>query len=107
MDKSFKRVYIVSTVTDENSMKAFSHNQKRLAVALFLAICFMFTSSTAITMPLHMDDCTVKTACENCCIISVPELSGLQYEYSFTACPDDALADMPTPAPLPFDHPPQ
>lgn len=88
-------------------MNTFSYNKKRLVVALFLAICFLFTSSSAITMPLHMDDCTFKTACENCCTISVPELSGMQNEHSFSACPGDLLTDRPNPAPLPFDHPPQ
>lgn len=88
-------------------MKAFSQNKKHLLIAILLAVAFLFTSSASIAMPLHMDECTNQTVCEKCCLISVPELSGLQYEYSFSAYPDVSLADRPDPAPLPFDHPPQ
>jgi len=84
-------------------------NKKRLLIAILLAVGFLFTSSASVAMPIHMDamDCEVKSACDNCCLISVPELSGLQYEYSLSPCPDRTFATMPDPAPLPFDHPPQ
>lgn len=78
-----------------------------MVIAMLLAICFLFTSSASVAMPLYMDECDAQTVCEKCCLISVPELSGLQYEYSFSACPDDASVDSPNPAPLPFDHPPK
>ncbi len=78
-----------------------------MLVAIFMVIGFLFTSSTAISMSLHMDDCTVKVACENCCLISVPELPRLKSEYSFFACLNEAFAHMPDPVPLPFYHPPQ
>ena len=87
-------------------MKTFSHNKSFLIVILMIA-GFLITSSTSVAMPLHMDDCTVKTACENCCLISVPELSGLQCEYSLTDFLDITSANLPDPEPLPFDHPPQ
>ena len=88
-------------------MKAFSHNKKRLLVAFLLAVGLLFSSSFSIAMPLYMDDCRVKTVCEKCCLISVPELSGLKYEYSFSACPGNALVSKVDPVPLPFEHPPQ
>ena len=90
-------------------MKASSQNKKRLVVAILLAVGFLFASSTSIAMPLYMDsnECMVQTVCEKCCLVSVPELSGLQYEYSFSACPDMIPASMLDPVPLPFDHPPQ
>ena len=96
-------------MTDEIIMKAFSHNKKRLLIAILLAVGFLFTSSTSMAMPLYMysNECVGKTVCEKCCLISVPELSGLQYEYSFSACPDFSSADRADPDPLPFDHPPQ
>ena len=88
-------------------MRATSHNKKRLAIAILLAVGFLFMSSASIAMPLHMDECTSQTICDKCCLISVPKLSGLQYEYSFSACTGDALASEPDSIPLPFDHPPQ
>lgn len=94
--------------TDETIMKAFSHNnKKRLLIAVLLAVGFLFTSSASIAMPLQMDECNAQTVCEKCCLISVPELSGVQAEYFFSACPDGVPASMPIPVPLPFDHPPQ
>lgn len=87
-------------------MKTISHDKKRLVLAILLVVSFLFTSSASLAMEL-MDECNAQTVCEKCCLISMPELSGLQYEYSFSACSDDVLADMPTPAPVPFDHPPQ
>jgi hypothetical protein len=88
-------------------MKTFSHDKKRLVIALFLAIGFLVSSSYAIAMPLQMDECNSQTVCEKCCLISTPELSGLQYEYSFFACPHVALTSIADPIPLAFDHPPQ
>jgi len=90
-------------------MKTFSQNKKRLLVAIFLAVGFLFMSSTSMAMPLYMDsnECMVPSVCEKCCLISVPELSGLQYVYSVSVCPDSSSADLTDPIPLPFDHPPQ
>jgi hypothetical protein len=87
-------------------MKTISHDKKRLVLAILLVVSFLFASSASLAMEL-MDECNAQTVCEKCCLISMPELSGLQYEYFFSACPDDVLTDMPTPAPVPFDHPPQ
>ena len=90
-------------------MKASSQNKKRLLIAILMAVGFLFASSTSMAMPLYMDanECMVQAVCEKCCLVSVPELIGLQYEYSFSTCPDDTLVDMLDPVPLPFDHPPQ
>lgn len=107
MDKSQKEAYISSTITDETGMKVASHNKKRLLIAVLLAVGFLLSSSASLAMPLYMDECSGQTVCEKCCLISVPELSGLQYEYSFSACTGDASASEPESMPLPFDHPPQ
>jgi len=88
-------------------MKATPHNKKRLLVAVLLVVGFLLSSSASLAMPLFMDECVGQTVCEKCCLISVPELSGLQYEYLFSACTGDALASEPDSIPLPFDHPPQ
>lgn len=90
-------------------MKISSQNKKRLLIAILLAVGFLFASSTSIAMPLFMDsnECMAQTVCEKCCLISVPELSGVQVEYSFFPCPDATFATLPDPVPLPFDHPPQ
>ena len=68
-------------------MKISSQNKKRLLIAIMLAVGFLFTSSTSIAMPLYMNsnECMVQTVCEKCCLISVPELSDMQVEYSFSA----------------------
>lgn len=82
--------------------------KKRFVIAMLLAVAFLFTSSFSMAMPLYMgDDCMTQTVCEKCCLISVPELSGLQYEYSFSSCLHDALSSKPDSIPLPFEHPPQ
>lgn len=87
-------------------MKTISHDKKRSVLAILLVVSFLFTSSASLAMEL-MDECNTQTVCEKCCLISIPELSGLQYEYSFSACLADVSVDRPNPAPLPFDHPPQ
>ncbi len=90
-------------------MKASSQNKKRLLIAILLAVGFLLTSSASIAMPLYMnsDECMAQTVCEKCCLISVPELLGLQVEYFLSPCPDATFATLPDPVPLPFDHPPQ
>jgi hypothetical protein len=87
-------------------MKTISPAKNRLAIAILLVVSFLFASSAPFAMPL-MDECAAQTVCEKCCLISVPVVSGLQCEYSFSACPGDFAVDRPNPAPLPFDHPPQ
>jgi hypothetical protein len=113
MDKTRKKTYIFIYSNDETIMKTFSQNKKRLLVGVFLAVALVFTTTASIAMPLYMDssdmnsnECT-QIVCEKCCLISVPELSGLQYEYSFSSYLDGALSSKPDSTPLPFEHPPQ
>jgi hypothetical protein len=96
-------------MNDETIMETCSQTKKRLVIVVFLVMGFLISSSISIAMPLYMDsdECMVVTVCEKCCLISVPELSGLQHEYSFSACPDRIQLFMSDPVPLPFDHPPQ
>lgn len=90
-------------------MKASSQNIKCLVIAILVAVALLVTTSASIAMPLYMDsnECMVENVCEKCCLISSPELSSLQIEYSFSACLDLTPASMADPVPLPFDHPPQ
>ena len=90
-------------------METCSQTKKRLVIVVFLVMGFLISSSISIAMPLYMDsdECMVVTVCEKCCLISTPELSGLQYEYSFSPCQTDSLAPTLDPIPLPVYHPPQ
>jgi hypothetical protein len=83
------------------------YNKRRLLIAVILAMSFLFTSTYSFAMSLQMDECNAQTVCEKCCLISTPELSGLQYEYSFSPCQTDSLAPTLDPIPLPVYHPPQ